>query len=174
MKKTLQAAVILLILGSIFFYYFSTNVPRNDFVKEGDVVPDFTLKTKGGETVTLSRYRGKVIILNFWGTWCTPCVSEIPSLNKLSSSLNDKNFEIIAVSLDSSWSDVDELFSQIGEPKFTVVLDKSGTVASTFGTELIPESFIIDQRGVVIKKLIGAIDWNSSDTHHMIKLLLTN
>ncbi|HLD74413.1 MAG TPA: redoxin domain-containing protein [Bdellovibrionota bacterium] len=172
MKKSLQLAVILLILGGLFFYYFSTNNFSGSFIKEGDLVPDFTLKTKDGRKVSLSQYRGKVVILNFWATWCSPCVTEIPSLNQLGASLKDENLEIIAVSLDTSWSDVDELFTQLGVPKFTVVLDEEGQVTSKFGTQLVPESFIIDQNGVVIKKIIGAIDWNSNDTRHMIKLLL--
>ena len=174
MKKTIQFAIILLILGGVFFYYFSTNTPSENFIKEGDVVPNFTLKTKDGRVITLSNYRGKVVILNFWATWCTPCISEIPSLNQLGASLKGENFEIIAVSLDTSWSDVEELFTQLGAPKFTVVLDEDGHVANRFGTQQVPESFIIDQKGVVIKKIIGAIDWDSNDTRHMIKLLLTN
>jgi len=173
-KKTLQLAVILLILGGLLIYYFNNNIPMASFIKEGDIAPDFSLKTKEGRKISLSQYRGKVVILNFWATWCTPCISEIPSLNKLRGALKDENFEIIAVSLDSSWSDVDELFTQLGIPKFTVVLDENGGATAQFGTRLIPESFIIDQKGVIIKKIIGAIDWDAHDTRHMIKLLLTS
>jgi len=122
----------------------------------GDAL-QFALPLRGGGTVALSQKRGKLVLVNFWATWCPPCRDEMPSLEKLANALDPQSFEVLAVSVDESWDPV-EKFLKPRSP-LTVALDQGGSVSQRYGTSKFPESYLVDSKGSVRLKFVGPRDW---------------
>lgn len=147
--------LILLIAAVVYFLVVSRN---NSGLHVGQKAPSFSLPTQD-HAVSLDQLKGKVVLLNFWATWCPSCVREIPSLNALYQKMKGKDFTILAVSLDEEgWSVVDA-FQKKTPLEMTVLLDRKGDVASLYGTYQLPESYLIDKKGFVVQKYIGPQDW---------------
>ena len=119
--------------------------------------PALSLPQRKRGTVDLSQKRGKLVLVNFWATWCEPCRVEMPSLEKLAGSLDPSSFEVVAVSVDDGWEPV-ERFLRPNTP-LTVALDKGGLVSQRYGTSKFPESYLVDSQGNVRLKFIGPRDW---------------
>ena len=126
----------------------------------GDAAPDFSI-SNGDRTVTLSQFRGKPVVLNFWATWCPPCVEEIPSLVALQKQLGDK-VVILAVSTDED-EDGYKQFVKAHMPGVLTVRDGKHVSNTLYGTFAFPETFVIDRQGVVRRKFIGAVNWTSPE-----------
>jgi thiol-disulfide isomerase/thioredoxin len=109
--------------------------------------------------VSLSDYRGKVVQVNIWATWCPPCVDEMPSIEKLYQKLKGGNFEILAVSIDSLGLKAVAPFMKKHKLTFPALIDPEGTIRISYKTTGVPESFNIDKDGILIKKIIGPLDW---------------
>ncbi|GBE37062.1 thiol-disulfide oxidoreductase ResA [bacterium BMS3Bbin07] len=131
----------------------------------------FSLKDLKGQEVSLMDFRGKVILLNFWATWCPPCISEIPKLNNLRKAYADKNFEIIAVSTDRSLSTIKK-FIRKHPVSFVVLHDSSIKVSRKYNVFSIPTTFLIDKKGKIVEKFLGEYDWNSPEIRKKIDELL--
>ena len=125
----------------------------------GDRAPDFTLPTLAGNHVRLSNYRGKLVFLNFWATWCPPCRQEMPSMESLYQRLKGRDFEMLAVSIDSKGADHVQSFVATYGLTFPVLLDPNKTVYRLYGLTGVPETFIIDQNGDILLKIIGSRNW---------------
>ena len=139
---------------------------------EGKPAPDFTLSDLSGKQVQLSSLKGKVVLVNFWATWCPPCREEIPSMVKLNQMMQGKNFQMLAVSIDERGKEaVQEFFSQAGVT-LPALLDTDGSVARRYGTTGVPETFIVDTKGVVRKKVVGAVDWSVPDGVQYLEQLM--
>jgi peroxiredoxin len=121
--------------------------------------PDFTFPGLDGKMVSLSDYRGKVVLVNIWATWCPPCVEEMPSMEKLYQKLKGKDFEILAVSIDSLGVKAVAPFMKKHKLTFPALIDSAGTLRTSYRTTGIPESFIIDKDGILVEKIIGPRDW---------------
>ena len=138
----------------------------------GIAAPDFTLNDIDGKRTTLSQFRGKVVLLNFWATWCAPCKEEMPSLNNLYKALKDKDFTILAVSVDTSEKPVRSFISR-NDISFPVLMDTDKAVSfdlyAVFG---LPMSFLIGRNGVIIEKFAGEREWNSPEIKDKILRLL--
>ena len=135
--------------------------------------PDFSLKTHDGQTVTLSQLRGRVVLVNFWATWCTTCAVEMPSLERLAEGLRSKPFTLLAVSVDDGWDPVRKFFDK-GTP-MTVLLDpaKAQGTAARYGSEKFPESFLVDADGVIRYYVISERqNWHSSEVRACIEALM--
>lgn len=130
---------------------------------EGSLAPDFTLKDLNGRPVQLSSLKGKVVLLNFWATWCPPCREEIPSMMRLNQAMQGKPFQMLAVSIDEGGKDAVEAFFKKESFFLPTLLDSDGKVARRYGTTGVPETFVIDSKGVILKKVIGPIDWGSAE-----------
>jgi len=126
----------------------------------GDSAPDFSV-TDAERTITLSQFRGKPVVLNFWATWCPPCVEEIPSLVALQKQLGDK-VVILAVSTDED-EDAYKKFTKLHMPGVLTVRDSKHVSNSLYGTFAFPETFAIDRQGVLRRKFIGAVKWTSPE-----------
>lgn len=129
-------------------------------VQEGSPAPDFELTTLDGDTVKLSDYKGKKVILNFWASWCPPCVAEMPHMQQFYEDNKENDIEIVAVnltSLDKGMSEINKFVDE-NNLSFTIPLDKDGTIGIQYETFSIPTSYIIDSNGIIIKKIVGPMN----------------
>ena len=143
-------------------------------VAVGAVAPDFkAIDLATGDSVTLhERYRGKVTLVNIWATWCAPCRIEMPSMEQVYDSLAPQGFAIAAVSIDEGGPDeVRQFGSELGL-SFDLLQDRSGNVQQLYQTTGVPESFLLDRHGVIVKRIISAHDWNSEANRSLIRRLL--
>ena len=139
----------------------------------GTVSPrDFTLSTTEGESFTLSTLQGKVVFLNFWATWCSPCREEMPSMEALYQRFKDQGLEILAVNVMENPDEVLD-FMQLFGLSFPAPLDADGSVASAYGVQGIPTSFLINRDGRIVLRLIGTIDWYTPEIHAAFEGLLS-
>ena len=115
--------------------------------------------------------KGQVYLLNFWATWCPPCRKEVPSMVKLYEQLKDKGFDIVAVSVDRSHSDVVNFVKEYNM-NFTVLHDVDSQVSAQYGVFRYPETFIVDKKGVIRQHLNGAVDWEDKGFISYISNLL--
>jgi peroxiredoxin len=142
----------------------SFNLSGRPRLGKGVAAPDFALPDLDGKTVNLADYKGKVVLLNIWATWCPPCVEEMPSMEKLHQELKDKDFEILAVSIDVSGAKAVIPFMKKHKLSFSVLTDTEGAIKSLYQTTGVPESFIIDKQGIIAEKVIGPRDWVAPST----------
>jgi len=141
-------------------------------VNPGDQAPDFTLSDLGGRPVSLSDYRGKVVLLNFWGTFCGPCRTEMPSLNNLYREMKDRGFVVLAVSLDRSEQTV-RTFIEAERSSFPVLLDREKQVYyGKYATFALPLTYLIDKKGTIVEKYFGRQEWDSRDMQDRIVQLI--
>ena len=131
--------------------------------------PDFTIKDSD-RSVTLSQLRGKIVVLNFWATWCPPCVDEMPSLEQLQKKLQGTDITILAVSVDDDADDYHKFLKQHAIDLLTVRESGQKTdtgviapVSSRYGTYKVPETYIIDRKGVIRRKFIGEVNWGQPE-----------
>jgi len=122
--------------------------------------PDFTV-SDNGHSFSLHDLRGKVVVLNFWATWCPPCVEEMPSLVAMQQTLKDR-VTVVAVSIDVD-GDAYRQFIKSHNVALLTVRDASQTSNSLYGTYRFPETYIIDRAGKIRRKFIGPVDWNDAD-----------
>jgi peroxiredoxin len=127
----------------------------------GTAAPDFTVQDSDRK-VTLSDFRGKIVVLNFWATWCAPCVEEMPSLVQMQHRLKDRGVTVVAVSVDVDENAYHRFLTEY-KIDFLTVRDASQSSNNLYGTFKFPETYIIDRNGVVRRKFIGAIDWSQPE-----------
>lgn len=135
----------------------------------GSNAPDFTVQDSDHK-VTLAQFRGQVVVLNFWATWCPPCVEETPSLVQMQARLKPKGVVVLAVSIDDDDDAYHKFLKEYGVNLVTV-RDEARKASSLYGTFGWPESYVIDRQGVIRRKFIGAVDWTSPEvTDYLGKL----
>jgi len=135
----------------------------DSFERQG--VPDFEAKTISGRSIRLVEFKGKVVLLNFWATWCGPCVDEIPSFIRLAVKL-PSDVVLVLISEDSELSEINTFlksFANIAQPNIYVVWDNDRKLMKGFGSERLPETFVLKRDHKLAKKVIGSIDWSSAD-----------
>ena len=147
------ACIFLVILSGC---YSGSRPPRI-----GSNAPDFTVQDSD-RSVTLSQYRGQVVVLNFWATWCPPCVEEMPSLVEMQRRMKAKGVTVIAVSMDVD-QDAYRQFLKDHNVNLLTVRDPNQKSNTLYGTFKFPETYIIDRSGVMRRKFIGAIDWTTPE-----------
>ncbi len=138
--------------------------------------PDFHLKDMFGHEVALSSYRDKVVVLNFWASWCAPCKEELPDFGELAHILkDDKDIALVTISVDSGPDEVRDLLKTLlrEDPPFPVLFDPNGatTVGAKFGTDQFPETWLIDKRGVIRARFDGIRQWSSPTVVELIQEL---
>ena len=131
--------------------------------------PDFTVQDSD-RRIALSDLKGKVVVLNFWATWCPPCVEEMPSLVRMQQNLRASDIVVFAVSVDVDEAIYKKFLNDYNAKELLTVRDPEQVGAKLYGTTGFPETFIIDRSGVVQRKLVGPINWTSPD---MTNYLLT-
>jgi thiol-disulfide isomerase/thioredoxin len=130
---------------------------------EGASAPDFNLESISGNKVRMSEMRGKVVLLNFWASWCSPCREEIPSLISLNAALTGKNFQLLAVAIDEGGRDAVMQFFSRTRVSLPTLFDPGGLAGRRYGIRGVPETFVIDKHGIIRKKVVGPIDWTDPE-----------
>ena len=134
---------------------------------------DFTLQLLTGGNTALSSYRGSVVILNFWATWCPPCRAEMPSMETFYQRYKEQELEILAVDLGEDVNTV-RMFIQRNNFNFPVLLNIDRKIGSVYGIEAIPTTFIIDREGKIIGRIMGSINWDTPAVFSAFDALLNS
>lgn len=138
----------------------------------GGQAPDFRLIDLHGKLQALPDYHGKVVLLNFWATWCGPCRVEMPSMEILYQDFKDEGFAILAISSDPQGSIVTRPFVASQGLTFPILHDSDYRVSGSYGVRTLPMSFLIDRNGTLTHRVFGARDWNSPEARELIHGLL--
>lgn len=168
-------AVALLVLLAVAFSGCSDSSPPTSSVGPpavGQAAPDFTLSDLGGKSYTLSALRGKVVIVNFWATWCPPCRAEMPSMETLHRELADEGLVILAVNIEKDGRQTVPKALGTNAHGFPILIDDKEAVQKRYGVYKFPESFVIRKDGMIDDKIIGAIDWAHPQTIDYFRKLL--
>jgi len=135
--------------------------------------PDFELPDMDSNMHSLQQYKGKVIMLNFWGTWCPPCRREMPSMDALSREFKDRPFAVIAI---NEWETEDIVFPYLGQidldPSFPILFDKSGEISKRYDVRGLPTTFVIDKQGRIVYRAIGGRDFNHPEVRKLLQQLM--
>ena len=137
----------------------------------GGATPPLALKDPAGKAHDLAAYRGKVVLVNFWATWCAPCRAEMPSMQALRQRLADKGFEVLAVNLMESEEKI-AAFRESELIDLPVLMDRDGAAARRWNVRMLPVSFVIDRRGAIRYQLIGEANWTGSKVAPAIERLI--
>jgi len=135
----------------------------------GTPAPNFTIQDDETK-VALNQFRGKVVVLNFWASWCAPCITETPSLVVMQERLKDKGVVVVAISADEDEEAYHRFIKQYGI-SFVTVREPSMHTQHQYGTEKLPESYVIDRNGILRRRLINAADWNSPEITEFLSRL---
>ena len=148
--------------------------PEYTGVEIGRKAPDFRLlDVATGDSVSLrSLAKGEVALINIWATWCEPCKEEMPAMQRTYADLASRGFRILAVSIDNGDGDEVREFAQKLGITFDVLQDRSGSIQQLYQTTGVPESFLLDRDGTIVKRVIGAHDWASGANRKLIERYL--
>jgi peroxiredoxin len=139
---------------------------------EPSAAPDFTLLSLGGQPTRLREFRGKLVLLNFWATWCAPCLHEMPSMERLYQTFKQTEFALLAVSMDRQGEGVARPFVENLKLTFPVLLDSTLEVSRQYSVRGLPTSYLIDPDGLLIGVVVGARDWHRTEAKALIAALL--
>ncbi len=132
---------------------------------------DFELSVVGGGTISLLSFKGKVVFLNFWATWCSPCRAEMPSMEQLYQHFQDRGLAMLAVNLQEEESQVREFMNTL-DLSFTALLDTTGKVGTIYGARSIPTTYIIDRSGSILARAVGSREWYSGEMIQLFEELI--
>jgi cytochrome c biogenesis protein CcmG/thiol:disulfide interchange protein DsbE len=167
-------AIVLVLIGGAFA---ATRALRDELfpVTLGSEAPAFEGSTLDAQAVkrTLDDYRGKVVLLNIWATWCQPCIVEMPTMEALHREFKDTDLRIVAVSIDQPQAEnaIRQFVKELGLT-FEILHDPEGDITRAYQATGYPETFVIGRDGVIRKKVIGAVDWNSEGNRALVRQLL--
>lgn len=136
--------------------------PPPDPIRPGQAAPGFELpRLDGAAPISLAQLRGRVVLVNFWATWCKPCEQEMPAMQRLYESLAGTDFELLAVSVDQSADDVKAFRDRLAL-SFPILLDPAKRVSSEYQSYRYPESYLIDRDGRILSRYVGPRDWDTA------------
>ena len=167
-NRILEAALAVMLGLFVVALYVSLH---DTVVKAGDTAPNFSVQTDTGKTVTARDFGGKLLILNFWATWCAPCVQEVPSLDQLERQLGPKGLVVLGVSVDKDEKAYREFLTRF-RVSYLTARDPAQVINTKYGTIQYPESYLIDRNGKVVEKVVSEVDWTSEPMVQYVRSLL--
>ena len=165
-NRFLRVGINLLAITLVYVIYAAIH---EHIVEAGDAAPGFTVTTEKGRSVSLSNFGGKLLVLNFWASWCQPCVEETPSLSAFAEQYANKGVVVLAVSVDKD-PEAYRKFVERFHPAFLTARDLK--VHADYGTFIYPESYVIDASGKVLRKYAEAKNWMNPDMLSDVNSLL--
>ncbi len=175
MRNRSQWIAVAVVLGVLGFGLGAALVlsPEIKRIEPGVRAPDArVVDVATGDTVGIRDFRGEVVLLNVWATWCAPCLEEMPSMERLYQELGPEGLRIVAVSIDQLDPAAVRRWTEERALTFTILQDRSGKIEQTFQTTGTPESFVLDKDGVIVKKVIGAVPWDHPAQKALFRRLL--
>ena len=159
MSKTTSAkvAILIVILGGSAYFALRQRPARP--VAIGDRAPEFIVPAFPSGSLDLKSYRGQIVVLHFWATWCPPCVEESPALEQFAEKVRDHGVVVLGISVDQNQKALQEFIDKF-HISFPIGRDPQQALAARYGTFLFPESYILDRRGWVAEKIAAATDWS--------------
>ena len=164
--RLLRGGIVLLSAVLVFFIYSGIH---ERVVVAGDAAPEFTIRADNGRTVALPNFGGKLLVLNFWATWCPPCVQETPSLSQFATAYAAKGVVVLGISVDKD-ENAYRAFLKKFNPAFLYA--RESKLHEDYGTFMYPETYIIDAKGKVLQKLAEPADWMDPRMTRLIDGLL--
>jgi len=167
-ERILQGGIVVMMAAFVGVLYLSLH---DNVVKAGDTAPDFSVQTQKGKTLTTRDFGGKLLLVNFWATWCPPCVEETPSLNEFAQQMAPKGLVVLGVSIDKDQKAYNEFLGRYSI-QYQTALDPVQAISGSFGTFGWPESYLIDTKGKVVEKFVGPVNWTSEQMIQHVQSLL--
>lgn len=164
--RLLRIGIGVLTIGLVFAIYIGIH---ERVVVAGDPAPEFSITADNGRTISLPNFGGKVLVLNFWATWCPPCVEETPSLSQFAAQYADKGVVVLAISVDRD-ANAYRRFLDRFKPAF--LTKREDKLHADYGTFMYPETYIIDAKGKVVEKFAEEVDWTSPKVTALVNSLL--
>lgn len=161
MKRQLITGLVLAFVVGLLVMFARPDYRQGEPSLTGRPAKDFTFSWNGKQE-HLSDLRGKVVVLNFWATWCPPCVEEAPSLNRLQQQIASRGGVVLGVSVDDDGTAYEQFLKKYGID-YLSCRDASKKIAQSYGTAMYPETYIIDREGKIDRKVIGGQDWTSPE-----------
>ena len=157
LERTIQATIALLLAVFVYVIFDSFH---EKIVVVGDTAPDFSIKTDSGRTITNTNFGGKLLVLNFWATWCPPCLDELPSLNQFQRRFANSGVVVLGISADKDEKAYRDFLARY-PVSFQTARDPEVKISADYGTFKFPDTYIVDTNGKVVRKIINATDWMS-------------
>lgn len=170
MSKTARLVIVVLFVGGALAFYLGYRRNESGPVQVGQSAPDFSIPRLDRGSLALANYQKQVVVLNFWATWCPPCVEETPSLEKFAAETKPLGVTVIGVSVDDD-AEVLKKFVTDYRITYPVAWDPQQELAARYGTFKFPETYIIDRNGRVAEKIIGPVDWQDPRIISFVKSL---
>jgi peroxiredoxin len=167
-NRGLLALFVVLFTGFVYVIHDQFEVR---VVEAGDNAPSFSIATESGLKISHKDFGGKLLVLNFWATWCPPCVEEMPSLNQFAQAMAPSGVVVLGVSVDKNERLYRE-FLQRQQLEFKVARDPEENISSSYGTFKWPETYVINREGKVVQKYIGPRNWTDPEIVNSIRALL--
>ena len=156
--------------GSMQKFQLTPNTKANN-----NTYHNFTWKNAVGKTLSLKDFKDKIILLNFWATWCQPCIRELPSMERLQAKFNEDDFNIVAISLDRGGANVAaRLLKRLKLKKLKLYIDKKNKSAQVLGVKFMPTTFIFDRKSRKLGMLQGGVEWDSKNATALIQYFIDN
>jgi peroxiredoxin len=172
-RTTERGLKILIALSLLVLLYGLYRTFRQNVIEAGDRAPEFSILADNGRAVSRSDFGGRLLVLNFWATWCPPCVSEMPALSEFQKSFAAAGVVVLGISVDRNERAYRSLLAK-QKVAFLTARDPEARVSASFGTFKYPETYLIDRDGKVVQKIIGAADWTDAAMVSQIKALLSS
>jgi len=161
LKRKLKTGLVLAFVTGLIVLFVHPDYRNGEASLRGKPAPDFQI-TLDGKPTKLSDYRGKVVLVNFWASWCPPCIDEAPALNRLQEHIAPLGGIILGISEDTDQAAFDN-FLKTYNVNFPTYRDPTARIKANYGTQMIPESYVVDRSGRIDRKLVGAQDWTSPE-----------
>ena len=150
----------------------ATAIANEEAPKIGYLAPNFRLTNLQGEEVSVAGLSGKVLFINFWATWCAPCLAEMPSMEILYHDFKDEGLEMLAVSSDAEGAVIVQPFVQKLELTYPILLDPDFRVHDKYRIQSVPTTILVDRNSVITHRIVGARNWNDTESQDLIEKLL--
>jgi len=170
-KEALKFAAVLAIVGGAAFGFISLQEKKGYGLKEGGPVPGFALPALSGGISDLGSLRGRVVLVNFWATWCPPCVEEMPSLERLQEALGPEGLVVVGVSVDRDEKAVQDFVRRFGV-RFPILRDPEAHAAAAWRTTGYPETFVVSREGTLLRRFVGPAQWDTPEALGYFRSLL--
>src|SRR5216684_4359898 len=168
LERAIQSLIVMLL--AVFVYVIFDSFHER-IVEVGDSAPDFSITTDSGRTITAASFGGKLLVLNFWATWCPPCIEELPSLNAFQRQFANSGVVVLGISVDKDEKLYRDFLAK-ARVSFLTARDPDNKINAEYGTLKFPETYIIDARGKVVRKIISNTDWMSERMLKEVEYLL--